>query len=191
MFIGNLRSKLPTDTILFVIQSVTTDDKFPSVVTDWITDEKVSVVKKRRVATWRFWQVIFSDGITDGFKKTARTATWTVRRLNCRRNHRGIWNGRSVRWHVDCSVKITDGSPIEVPSVKPSGKVNICPLCRPSPPLFLLLLPNPNSPHLQTTSPPSPPHKNLPHISTTSYISWSFVVTTSVFWFTDGFYQFL
>ena len=143
-----LRSKLPTDTILFVIQSVTTDDKFPSVVTDWITDEKVSVVKKRRVATWRFWQVIFSDGITDGFKKTARTATWTVRRLNCRRNHRGIWNGRSVRWHVDCSVKITDGSPIEVPSVKPSGKVNICPLCRPSPPLFLLLLPNPNSPHL-------------------------------------------
>jgi hypothetical protein len=24
---------------------------------------------------WRFWRVIFSDGITDGFKKTARTAT--------------------------------------------------------------------------------------------------------------------
>jgi len=38
---------------------------------------------------------------------------------------------------------------------------------------------------------PSPPNKNLPHLSTTSYISWSFVVTTSVFWFTDGFYQFL
>ena len=62
-------------------------------------------------------------------------------------------------------------SPTEKPSVKPSKKVNICPLCRPSPPLFLLLLPNPNSPRLQTTSPPSPPNKNLPHLSTTSYIS--------------------
>jgi len=72
--------------------------------------------------------------------------------------------------------------------VLPSEKVNICPLFRPSPPLFLLLLSNPNSPHLQTTS---PPNKNLPHLSTTSYISWSFVVTTSMFWFTDGFYQFL
>jgi len=46
-------------------------------------------------------------------------------------------------------------SPTERPSVKPSRKGNICLLCRPSPPLFLLLLPNPNSSHLQTTSPPS------------------------------------
>jgi len=37
--------------------------------------------------------------------------------------------------------------------VNPSTKVNICPLCRPSPLLFLLLLPHPNSPLLQTTSP--------------------------------------
>jgi len=50
-------------------------------------------------------------------------------------------------------------SPMECPSVKLSGKVNICPLCRPSPPLFLLLLPNLNSPHLQTTSPPPPQTK--------------------------------
>jgi len=44
-------------------------------------------------------------------------------------------------------------SPTECPSVKPSEKVNICTcqLCWPSPPLFLLLLPNPNSLHLQTT----------------------------------------
>jgi len=48
----------------------------------------------------------------------------------------------------------------ESPSVKPSEKVNICPLYRPSPPLFLLLLPNPNSPHLQTTSPPPPKQKS-------------------------------
>jgi len=44
-------------------------------------------------------------------------------------------------------------SPTENPLLKPWEKVNICPLCRPSPPLFLLLLPNPNSPHLQTTTP--------------------------------------
>jgi len=62
-------------------------------------------------------------------------------------------------------------SPMENLSVKPLEKVNICQLCQPSPPLFLLLLPNPNSPHLQTTSPPLPPNKNLPHINTTSYIS--------------------
>jgi len=60
------------------------------------------------------------------------------------------------------------------PSVKPSEKVNICQLCRPSPPVFLLLLPNPNSPHLQTTSPPSSPNKNLPRINTTSYIFLKF-----------------
>ena len=41
------------------------------------------------------------------------------------------------------------------PSVSLSAKVNIWALCRPLPPLFLLLLPHPNSPLLQTTSPPS------------------------------------
>jgi len=51
-------------------------------------------------------------------------------------------------------------SPTDIPSGKPSVKVNICPLHRPSPPLFLLLLPNPNSPHLQTTSPPPPKQKS-------------------------------
>jgi hypothetical protein len=54
---------------------------------------------------------------------------------------------------------------------------NICLFCRPSLPLFLLLLPYPNSPILQTTSPPK---KNLPLLSTTSHISWSFVVTSFV-----------
>ena len=192
MSVGNLRSKLPTATFPSVLQSVTTDENFPSVVTDWITDRRVFEFKKKGGSlTWRFWRVIFSDGITDGFKTTARTVTWPIHRLHCRRNHRGIWNGRSVRWRVNFFVRITDGIIDGIPSVKPSEKVNICQLCRPSPSLFLLLLPNPNSPHLQTTSPPSPPNKNLPHISTTSYISWSFVVTESVFWFTDEFYQFL
>jgi len=145
-------------------------------------------------------------------KRQPRTMTWPVRRLKCQQNHRGIWNGRSVRWPDRFTTWNSDGiteglemadlygdvsmfpsespmeSPTDFPLVLPSEKVNICPLCRPSPPLFLLLLSNPNSPHLQTTS---PPNKNLPHLSTTSYISWSFVVTTSMFWFTDGFYQFL
>ena len=48
--------------------------------------------------------------------------------------------------------EITDGIH---PSVSPSAKVNIWALYRPLPPLFLLLLPHPNSPLLQTTSPPS------------------------------------
>jgi hypothetical protein len=42
------------------------------------------------------------------------------------------------------------------PPVKPSTKINISPLTRPYPPLFLLLLPHLNSPQLQTTSAPPP-----------------------------------
>jgi hypothetical protein len=94
--VGILRSKLPTET-------------FPSVVTDWITDGKVSEFKKK-AGRWRggFGGFFF----TDGFKTTARTVPvqWCdrFRRLNCRRTHRGIWNGRSVRWRVYISVRITD-----------------------------------------------------------------------------------
>jgi hypothetical protein len=44
--------------------------------------------------------------------------------------------------------------------VNPSAKVNISPLTRPDPPLFLLLLPHLNSPQLQTSSPP--PKKKSP-----------------------------
>jgi hypothetical protein len=77
--------------------------------------------------------------------------------------------------------RITDRSS---PSVIPTAKVNIWPLCRPSPPIFLLLLPHPNFPLLQTTSPPK---TNLPLLST-SHISLSFVVTASVFWFTEVFF---
>jgi len=69
--------------------------------------------------------------------------------------------------------------------VNSSVKVNISPLTQPDPPLFHLLLPHLNSPQLQTSSPP--PKKNLPLLSTTSHISWSLIVTESVFWFTYGF----
>ena len=165
-----------------------TDGHFPSVIQSVKTDANFSEFKKK-AGRWRggFGGLFFSDG----FKTTARTVP--------------------VKWCDRFAVYISDGltegfemtdpygdvsmfpseSPTEFSSGKPSEKVNIWQLWRPTPPLFLLLLPNPNSPHLQTTSPPSPPQINLPHISTTSYISWSFVVTTSVFWFTDGFYQFL
>ena len=33
------------------------------------------IKKKGGPLTWRFWRVIFSDGLTDGFKTTARTVT--------------------------------------------------------------------------------------------------------------------
>jgi len=66
-------------------------------------------------------------------------------------------------------------SPTENLSGKPSEKVNICQLCRSSPPLFLLLLPNPNSPHLQTTSPASPQTK-------ISLISAQQVIFLEVLW---------
>jgi hypothetical protein len=91
----------------------------------------------------------------------------------------------SVRWRALFTVRPADRITYGILlSVNSSAKVNLSPLYRPSPPLFLLLLPHPNSPQLQTTSPPK---KNLPLLSTTSHISWSLLVTTSVFWFTDGF----
>jgi len=176
-----------------VIQSVTTDRNFLSVVTDWIMDGKVFELlkkagrwcggfgglyfltesptdSKRQPVQWRDrFTVWIADGLTEGFEMADPYGDVS------------IFPSESPTW-----------SPTKIPSVKPSEKVNIWQLCRPSPPLFLLLLPNPNSLHLQTTSPPSPlKKKNLPHISTTSYISWSFVVTSSVFWFTNRFYQFL
>jgi len=176
------------ETFPSVIQSVTTDGKCLSVVTDWITDRKVSEFKKKRVANVEVLEGLFlpTDAPTDSKRQPVQ------------------WRDRFAIYNVD---GITEGFEMLDPygdvlifpsesstaflSVKPTEKVNICPLCRPSPPLFLLLLPNPNSPHLQTTSPPSRPNTNLSHLSTTSYISWSFVVTAFVFWFTDGFYQFL
>jgi len=101
IFVGNLRSKLPTDTFPSVIQSVTTDGK-------------VSELKKK-ASRWRggFGGLfVFRRNhrrIQNDSPYSAHTVTWPVRRLNCRRTHRGIWNGRSVRWRVYVSVRITDG----------------------------------------------------------------------------------
>jgi len=76
--------------------------------------------------------VYIADGITDGFEMSDP--------------------------YGDVSIVPSESSTVS-PMECPSGKVNICPIYRPSPPLFLLLLPNPNSPHLQTTSPPPPQTK--------------------------------
>jgi hypothetical protein len=74
--------------------------------------------------TWSFWRVIFLDGITDGFKKTARTVTAVY-------IADGITNGFEMADPCgDVSIvplESSTGSPTDIPSVKPSVKVNICP----------------------------------------------------------------
>jgi len=152
-----------------------------------LTDGMLRIKKKKGGSlTWRSLRVFFTDGITEGFKtsapygeetgspmkmpmKSPRDSKWQLRTVTC-----PIYRQNSRRNHGRNS-----------PSVNPSVKVNISPLTRPYPPLFFLLLPHLNSPQLQTTSPP--PKKNLPLLSTTSHISWSILVTASVFWFTYGF----
>jgi len=87
-------------------------------------------------------------------KRQLRTVTWPIHRWNCRRNHRGIQNGSSVRWRalfiIRRADRITDRI---VPSVKPSTKVNI-----------LLTLSSPISPssspsQLSPTANNQPPQK--------------------------------
>jgi hypothetical protein len=120
--------KLPTDTFLSVIQSVTTNESFfvRNSVGNYRQNffvgsyrlnygrKMVRIKKKDGSLTWRFWRVIFCwrnhRRIQNNSPYSARTVTRPVRRLNCRRTHRGIWNGRSVRWRVYVSVRITDVS---------------------------------------------------------------------------------
>jgi len=99
-----------------------------------------------------------------------------------RRNHRRIQKDSLYRFEMadpcgDVLIVLSESStvsPTDIPSGKSSVKVNICLLHRPSPPLFLLL-PNPNSPHLQTTSPPPPQTK-------ISLISAQQVIFLEVLW---------
>jgi len=122
MSVGNLRSKLPMGIFPSVIQSVTIDGKFSVHNSVGNYQRKLSIgsyrlnygreifwiKKKGGSVTWRFWRVIF----TDGFKTTACTVTWPVRHLECRWNHRGIRNARSIRWRVYFFVRITDGKSV-------------------------------------------------------------------------------
>jgi hypothetical protein len=70
------------------------------------------ILKKGGSLTWRFWRVIFfrrnHRRIQNDSPYSARTVMRPVRRLNYRRTHRGIWNGKSVRWRVYVSVRITN-----------------------------------------------------------------------------------
>jgi hypothetical protein len=80
-------------------------------------------------------------------------------------NHWGIQTRISVQWRDQFSVRIANGITDRMnPSVIPSAKVNILPLCWPSPPIFLLLLPHPNSPLPNCKQPPPP--KKIPLLST-------------------------
>jgi len=87
-------------------------------------DRNVFRRKKNGSLTWRFWRVIFSDGITDGFKNTARTATAVY-------IADGITDGFEMADpYGDMSIVLSESSTIslmDIPSVKPSVKVNICP----------------------------------------------------------------
>ena len=134
------------------------------------------IKKKGGSLTWRFWQgyfyrrnhrriqndSLYSDVTGSPFKmptESPRNSKCQIRTVTCRffcQNHRRHHRRKSRRWNR-------------------RKKVNICPLCRPSPPLFLLLLPNPNSPHLQTTSPPPPQTK-------ISLISAQQVIFLEVLW---------
>jgi hypothetical protein len=107
----------------------------------------IQIKKKGGLLTWQFLQVILPTESPRDSKWQLRTVTWSILRSNCWRTHRGIQTGISMQWRDLFTVRITDG-------IRLSAKVNIWPLYRPSPPLFLLLLPHPNSRLLQTTTPP-------------------------------------
>ena len=147
------------------------------------------IKKKGGSLTWRLWRGYFyrrnhrwiqndspySDVTGSPFKmpmESPRDSKWQIRTVTCRffrRNHRWKicrWNRRKKFTYV------LSANPL-LPYFS----------------FFFFLIPTLSI--CKQPAPPPPPNKNLPNLSTTSYISWSFVVTTSVFWFTDGFYQFL
>jgi len=134
MSVGNLKSKLPTDTIPSVLQSVTTDGKFPSVVTEWITDGKVSVVKKKRQVTdmevltgyffrrnpwWIQKDSPYSDVTGLPFKlptESPRDLKWQILTVTCRlfrQNHRRF-HRRIVRWwnHREKLIYVRSADPL-------------------------------------------------------------------------------
>jgi len=193
--VGNLRSTLPTDTFPSVIQSVTTDGPFSirNSVGNYRRKIFVGIYRlnygrksfriKKKTGRWRggFGELFFfrriqkdspyNDVTGSPFKmptESPRDLKWQIRTVTClcvRQNHRQSfrrWNRRKKLIYV------SSADPL-LPYFS-----------------FFFLIPT-----LPICKQPAPPKKNLPHISTTSYISWSFVVTASVFWFTDGFYQFL
>ena len=126
------------DTILFIIQSVYTDEILRSIYPMEL-QTKYSEFKKKKTVCWR--------GTFYG-----RFYQW---------NHWGIQTWISMQWRDQFSVRIVDGiTDRNSPSVIPSTKVNISPLSRLSPPLFLILLPRPNS-LIPNCKQPPPKKKSL------------------------------
>jgi len=143
------------------------------------------IKKKGGSLTWRFWRGYFyrrnhrriqndspySDMTGSPFKmptESPRDSKCQIRTVTCRffrQNHRR----KSRRWNRRKRLIYILFADLLLPYFS-----------------FFFLIPT-----LPIYKQPAPPNKNLPHLSTTSYISWSFVVTASVFWFIDGFYQFL
>jgi hypothetical protein len=116
----------------------------------------------------------YSDVTGSPFKspmESPRDLKWQIRTVTCRlfrQNHRRTHRRSVRRWNRRKKLIYVSFADPLLPYFS-----------------FFFLIPT-----LPTCKQPAPPNKNLPHISTTSYISWSFVVTAFVFWFTDGFYQF-
>jgi hypothetical protein len=112
--------------------------------------------------SWKFLRTILSMDSPRDSNREICTVTWPIHHQTYRRNHQGIQTGIFVQWSGRFTVRIADESADRSsPSVIPSVKVNIWSLCRPSPPLFLHLLPHPNSP-LPNFKQPAPPNKNYP-----------------------------
>jgi len=127
------------------IRSVSTDEIRPLVYTDRIADERYSF----------FGKLQRCDDM-DFFKQFYGQNYW------------GIQTGIVVQWRGTS----TGGT---CPSVIPSVKASIYPLCRHSLPLFLLLLPHPTSPLPNCSQPPvlTLPSSQHKHSSFLYFCTWS------------------
>ena len=120
-----------------------------------------------------------TDRITDGLNRFLEVATMWWHGFFFKQfywqNGWEIQTGISVQWCGIVTSEITNGYTDETcPSVIPSVKANIYPLCWHSLPLFLLLLPHPthlSPPKLQPTTHPNSP----PLLNTSTQVSYTFV----------------
>jgi hypothetical protein len=176
-------TELPMEIIMSLLLSVYTDRQYQSEIRSVYTEKICPSVYTDRIA----------DGLYSFFEKLQRCdeVDFFFRQFY-RRNDRGIQTGISVQWRGTVTSGLTGGyTDGTCPSVNASVKANIYPLCRHSLPLFLLLLPHPNSPLPNCSQPPIP---TLPLFSTQAlkFLILLYVVTTFVLRaIYCGFYRFL
>jgi len=175
---GNLRSELPTDTSPSVIQSVTTDENF---------SVRNSVGRYQRKYSVGFYRRHYGRKSFRIKKKAGRWRGGFGGSFIFRRHHRWIQKRQPVQWRDRCAVYITDGLTEGFEMAYPYGDVPMFPSesqtwsltihrrnirrwlrkekliyvssADPLLPYFSFFFPNPNSPHMQTTSPPPPQKK--------------------------------